>query len=214
MKNYLKKKVEEKVGELKTIHLLAEQGETSEVYKIETNQGIFLLKSSFNKKYRVWLAEEATILKKINELKQIPVPKYYGFIEGNCSSSLIMSFEKGTTLTTALKEAASVNDKKLLIKSFGKFIRNFHEKEPLNLLKQEPEWLERQLLKAQSYVDNRQTAGGQELLDQLKSKRPSSVKPTMIHGDCTTDNVLVIDDEVKFLICFFCYDIRDCSVNI
>lgn len=55
-------------------------------------------------------------------------------------------------------------------------------------------------MKAQSYVDHRQTSGTQELLSQLKSIKPSSVKQTMIHGDCTTDNVFVIDGEVKLFI--------------
>ena len=200
MKDNLKKKVEEKVGKIIAIHILAEQGETSEVCKIETIQNSFLLKSSFEKRYRMWLAEEAKVLEKINQIKQIPTPQYHGFIEEKDSSSLIMSFEKGTTLTTALREAISANEKKALLKSFGQFLHNFHEKEPVSILEQDSDWLESQLLKAQSYVDTGQTEGSQELLNQLKTKKPFSVKQTMIHGDCTTDNVFVIDGETQLFI--------------
>ena len=200
MKDNLKKKVEEKVGKINAIHPLAEQGGTSEVFRIETIYDSFLLKSSLKKKYRMWLAEEARVLEKIAEEKQIPIPQYHGFIEEQDSSNLIMSFEKGLTLTTALREASSVSEKKSLIKSFGQFLHNFHEKEPISKLEKDGDWLEIQLLKAQSYVDHEQTTGSQKLLNQLKAEKPSSLKQTMIHGDCTTDNVFVIDGEVKLFI--------------
>ncbi|WP_404466866.1 phosphotransferase family protein [Planococcus rifietoensis] len=200
MKDNLKKKVEEKVGKVNAIHKLAEQGGTSEVFRIETSQDSFLLKSSFKKKYRMWLAQEAKVLEKLDFEKRIPIPKYHGFIDEQDRSSLIMSFETGRTLTTALREASSVNEKNSLIKSFGQFLHNFHEKEPIIVLGQEGDWLKSQLAKAQSYVDHGQTAGSQELLNQLKNKKPSLVKQTMIHGDCTTDNVFVMDGEIKLFI--------------
>ena len=200
MKDDLKKKVEEKVGKIKAIHILAEQGWTSEVCKIETLQDSYLLKSSFKEKYRKWLAEEAKVLEKVNQVQQIPVPRYCGFIEEKESSSLIMSFEKGVTLTTALEEATTVTEKQSLVKSFGRFLNDFHESKPISVFEQESDWLENQLVKAQSYVDKGQTSGSQELLSQLKSKKPSSIKQTMIHGDCTTDNVFVIGGEVKLFI--------------
>lgn len=200
VKESLEIKAEEIIGKINEIYILAEQGGTSEVRRIETDQGSFLLKSSSEKRYRVWLAEEAKVLKKIHQGKQIPAPQFFGFIEGKDESSLIMSFEKGITLTAALREAASVEEKKSLIKNFGQFLRNLHEKEPISEFKQEGDWLENQLIKAQYYIDNGQTSGSQELLNQLKDKKPSSVKQTMIHGDCTTDNVFVIDGEVQLFI--------------
>lgn len=94
MKENIREKLEELVGKLIGNHALAEQGGTSEVSKIETSQGSFLLKSSSDKEYRVWLAEEAKVLEKINREKQIPTPQFHGFIEQKDSSNLIMSFEK------------------------------------------------------------------------------------------------------------------------
>lgn len=200
MKDDLKKKVEAKVGQIKTVNRLAEQGWTSEVCKIETLQDSYLLKSSSKEKYRKWLSEEANVLEKVNKVHEIPTPKYYGFIEEEDSSNLIMSFEKGVTLTTALKAATTVSEKQSLIKSFGHFLNDFHEKEPNIIFENEDDWLENQLVKAQSYVDNGQTSGSQTLLNQLKTEKPTSVKNTMIHGDCTTDNVFVLSGEVKLFI--------------
>jgi len=39
-----------------------------------------------------------------------------------------------------------------------------------------------------------------KLLESLILNRPLPVNQTMIHGDCTTDNVLVIDGEVSMFI--------------
>ncbi|MCU9614531.1 aminoglycoside phosphotransferase family protein [Caldibacillus lycopersici] len=200
MNDSLRGKIEEIIGKINTVDLLVEQGCTSEVRKIETIKGLYLLKSAFKEKYRMWLKEEARILENINIEKQIPVPDYYGFIEDDNSSNLIVSFENGTTLTTALREAKSLTERKSLIKSFGLFLHQFHEKEPIKVLEQKNDWLERQLVKAQYYVENGQTEGSKELLNQLIARKPFSVKQTMIHGDCTTDNVLVKNGEVKLFI--------------
>ncbi|WKA55982.1 phosphotransferase [Planococcus shixiaomingii] len=200
MKASLQTEIEKVVGKIIAVEVLGEQGCTSEVCKLETAQGSFLLKRSFEKRYRMWLAEEAKVLKKLMQEKGIPVPQYYGFIEESDSSSLIMSFENGMTLTAALTAAESIAEKKVLIKSFGEFLHKFHEQEPLRMLDEESDWLERQFGKAQSYVDNGETEGSQELLNHLKAHKPFSVKQTMIHGDCTTDNVFVQDGEVRLFI--------------
>lgn len=148
----------------------------------------------------MWLKEEAKVLVKINQEKQITVPDYYGFIEEKDSGNLIVSLENGTTLTAALREAKSLSERKSLIKSFGQFLHQFHEKKPIRILEQEINWLERQLVKAQYYVENGQTEGSQELLNQLIARKPFLVQQTMIHGDCTTDNVFVKNGEVKLFI--------------
>ena len=187
------------VGEIKSFIKLNEQGCTSEVHKIITENGCFLLKSSFKEKYKEWLKNEASMLKQLHNNNQIPVPKYYGFIESE-GAHLIMSFEEGITLTAAINQATSITEKRSLIMSFGQFLHQFHEKESLLFLNLENDWLEGQLVKAQSYVESGQADGAFELLDQLKSNKPISVQQTMIHGDCTTDNVLVVDGKVKLFI--------------
>ncbi|RLQ94614.1 aminoglycoside phosphotransferase family protein [Falsibacillus albus] len=200
MNDQLKGKIEKEIGEINKIELLAEQGWTSQVSKIVSVEGTYLLKSAFQEKYRTWLKEEAGILEKLSYEKEVPVPSYHGFIEEKDASHLFMSFENGRSLTAALRDAASTTEKRALVKSFGRFLQHYHEMEPIKLLEKEGEWLERQLILAQRYVESGQADGTMELLNQLKTQKPSSVKQTMIHGDCTTDNVFVIDREVQLFI--------------
>lgn len=186
------------VGELIMLDKLPEQGWTSEVSRIVTKSGTYLLKSAFKEKYRDWLRAEAMVLMSLADRSEIPVPTYKGFIEENERSHLIMSFENGITLTAALREAVTLSEKEWLIRSFGQFVQKLHEQDRVS--NREGDWLDSQLIKAQLYAEKGQSEGSLELLEQLKSCIPSDVKQTMIHGDCTTDNVLVIDGEVQMFI--------------
>ncbi|UTR15773.1 aminoglycoside phosphotransferase family protein [Salipaludibacillus sp. LMS25] len=56
--------------------------------------------------------------------------------------------------------------------------------------------------------------GGLQVLEQLKVNRPSPVKQTIIHGDCTTDNVLVINGEVKLFINIYAMTVGDTRYHI
>jgi len=200
MNSQLLENIESIIGKIKMINKLDEQGCTSIVRQINTTSGIYLLKSSFEYKYREWLKDEATVLEKLNYTQLIPVPHYYGFIEYENSSHLIMSFEKGITLTSALKKAKTLAEKKTLIQSFGLFLQQLHETKLIESMKQENNWLDEQLKKAKSYVDNGQTEASYQLLDSLNLNKPLPVKQTVIHGDCTTDNVLVFDGQVRLFI--------------
>lgn len=70
-----------------------------------TKSGTYLLKSSLKEKYREWLQAEAVVLEKLVSQSIIPVPHYYGFLEEQNSSHLIMSYEQGITLTTSIAQA-------------------------------------------------------------------------------------------------------------
>lgn len=196
----LLKKVEEIIGVTKTIIILDEQGCTSEVQKVTTNNGCYLLKSSFEKKYKEWLKDEALVLEKLNNQKKIPVPKFYGFVEEKLGSHLIMSFEDGLTLTSALGQAKSTTEKKSLIMSFGYFLQQLHETEEKESINQNLDWLSHRLVKAENYLEYGQTEGSLQLLEKLKLNKPFPIEQTVIHGDCTTDNVLVINGEVRLFI--------------
>ncbi|WP_064092175.1 phosphotransferase [Rossellomorea aquimaris] len=199
MNDKLKTKIQEVIGEVYSVTFLDEQGCTSEVRKLNTGKGLYLLKSSFKEKYRPWLESEAQLLEKLNH-KGMAVPHYYGFIKEKDSSHLLMSFEKGMTLTAALKAATSLSEKKTLIRSFGEFLHDFHEMNPLDSFEKKDDWLDDQLDKAKNYVENGQADGTIQLLEKLMSHKPLPVKQTMIHGDCTIDNVLVVDGKVKLFI--------------
>ncbi|MDP4552308.1 aminoglycoside phosphotransferase family protein [Alkalihalobacillus macyae] len=106
-----------------------------------------------------------------------------------------MSFEIGLTLTTALKKARNQHEKCTLIKSFGKLVCGLHETNPVGSLHSEKDWICEQLSKAERYLESGNTDGDLELLQKLKLNLPSRVQQTMIHGDCTTDNVMVLDGD-------------------
>lgn len=194
------KEVEKITGSVNTIKLLNEQGDTSKVQRITTNNGCYLLKSSFDERYRAWLKDEAQVLEKLNYQQTIPVPEYYGFIEGSSENHLVMSFEDGITLTSALGQAKSMTEKKSLIRGFGHFLQKLHEMERKELFNYNRDWLTGQLVKSERYLANGQTEGSLQLLQKLKLNKPLSVEQTIIHGDCTTDNVLVKDGEIRLFI--------------
>lgn len=200
MSTLLRKKIEAIVGEVKGISLLDYQGCTSEVRKLVTDSETYLIKSSFSERYRNWLKQEALVLRNLKNKHIIPVPKYYGYIEEVKNSHLIMSFEKGIPLTMALENSNSIGEKRLLIKSFGQLLQQLHESKIISSLITSENWLDYQLIRAESYLNSGDTDGTQELLNKLKTSIPNSVKQTIIHGDCTTDNVLVIDGKVQIFI--------------
>ncbi|MED4649273.1 aminoglycoside phosphotransferase APH(3') [Bacillus inaquosorum] len=200
MDKSLKAELESKIGAIKHMSLLKEQGSTSTVRKIVTVQDAFLLKSSSQQRYREWLMREALVLQKLMETRRLPVPVYYGFIQEQHSSHIVMSFEDGITLTSALRKAKADTEKKKLIKSFGQFLQRLHETEIVPSLQPEIDWLDLQIKRAGVYVKKRQAEGSAGLLKELGQHRPAPVQQTMIHGDCTTDNVLVKDGEVYLFI--------------
>jgi aminoglycoside phosphotransferase (APT) family kinase protein len=195
----LDKRLEEKIRTVITEpfsdQVLEEQGCTSEVRKLVTENQIYILKSSFENRYRKWLNTESEVLKNNQHL---PVPKYFGYFEEEESSHLLMSFEEGITLKKALSKAETSEEEKHLIRSFGRFLQQFHEGSKTATADQH--WLERQLIKAEHYLATGEADGTHELLEHLKQYRPKPVKQSLIHGDCTTDNVMVKDGEVYLLI--------------
>ncbi|PFG12338.1 phosphotransferase family protein [Bacillus sp. es.036] len=197
MEKEMKSKVEEIIGKIERMSLLQDQGCTSEVHQVVTEEGSYVLKSSYERKYREWLRNEAVVLEKLNTNTEIPMPSYYGYFEGKNSSHLIMSFEKGITLTTALREA-EMQEQLSLIKSFGQFLQRLHETTDTGF--QNNYWLAEQLKKAESYLETGHADGDLMLLQKITLDQPSSVQQTMIHGDCTTDNVMVINGKVSMFI--------------
>ena len=105
MKNTVLVKIEEVIGKVKAAVILDEQGCTSVVRRIVTEEKYYILKSAIQERYRLWLKEEAKVLEMLQE-DLIPIPKYHGFFDELDSSHLLMSLEDGITLTAALKSYA------------------------------------------------------------------------------------------------------------
>lgn len=188
------------LGKIVRVDRIAEQGCTSEVQKLYTHHDTYILKTSVKPRYREWLKAEAEVLERLSSQDIIPVPQFYRFIEEIERSHLLMSYEKGITLTAALKLANDNQEKKTLIKSFGHFLQKLHSTELIDYPNSSLNWLDSQLLKAEKYMVNGQTEGSKKLLEELKRNKPIPCEQTMIHGDCTTDNVLVVNGKVVVFI--------------
>ncbi|MCR2806672.1 phosphotransferase [Paenibacillus soyae] len=192
-------KLEQAAGKVRSIELQAEQGCTSQVRRVSTETGTYILKSATDSRYREWLRVEAERLRRNTGEALLPIPKFAAFHEETDGSHLLMSCEKGTTLTAALK-AAPPEEKKALLRSFGRFLHRFHERPPVESLAHDGDWLEERLAAARLYLERGQSEGDGKLLDELVRNRFAPVRQTMIHGDCTADNVMVHDGEVYLFI--------------
>ena len=192
MNQQLKGDIEQIIGPIHERSRLAEQGCTSEVSQVMTDKGSFLLKSSFQDKYREWLRTEADVLERLRG-EEVPVPRYQGFIEYKDSSHLLMSFEEGVSLSAALENAKSDGARKSLIRAFGRFLLDLHQMK-VPSLDSSSVWLDEQLVKAENYAKRGEADGSLEHLQKLKEDKPAPVRQTMIHGDCNTDNILVLEN--------------------
>ncbi len=198
----MQREMEERIGAIRSTDRLEEQGGTSEVTRLVTGQGVYLLKSATDHRYRKWLAEEAKALKAYGGRPGVPLPRYAGYFESADGSHLLMTFEPGITLTAALRNAGTPEEKEKLIRSFGRLLQKLHKLpwEAVEPDHSEPEadsgdWLSGRLERAGDYVGQGVTEGSPDLLVRLERNRPASVRSALIHGDCTTDNVLVSGGE-------------------
>lgn len=189
-----RKKIENELGVVDKIELLPEQGSTSEVYKIIIANQTYVLKLSTDFRYRQWLKQEAEVMKKY-EGCELPIPTCYLFFEEGNISYLVMSYYEGQSLTKALQEGSLVEQQRL-IKEFGVLLRSLHE----YVCEGTNDWLQQQLNLSQVYLDTGTLIGLQDLLNQLREKAPAPIVSSLIHGDCTTDNVLVVDGKVCYFI--------------
>jgi aminoglycoside 3'-phosphotransferase-2 len=192
----IRTRLEEVIGSIRNVSVPEEQGCTSLVRRIETAEGSYVLKSASHPKYREWVKKEAHIMRLLALEPEMPVPHFLTFVDDKEESHLLMSLEDGITLTTALRLAAGPIERRGLIRSFGRFLQNFHNRESAACLQQEGEWLDRQLKQARMYAESGQSDGTLDLLERLEADRPNPVTQALIHGDCNTDNVLVRDGEV------------------
>ena len=191
---------EEIIGEVKRLDFPLKQGATSEVVFIQASIGHFVCKTATNPLYRTWLAKEADNLQILSRYSTIPTPKLFRFIESDSESHLLMSLEKGLPLREVLKNSHSKAERLALLTSFGQLLKELHEVEIVSEMKMEQPWLERQLEIATYNLANYPVDGDEELLGKLKVNRPDSIVQTMIHGDCTIDNVLVTQGKVHMFI--------------
>ncbi|WP_409296851.1 phosphotransferase family protein [Peribacillus sp. SCS-26] len=193
-------RLEEWTGGVYGIEVLSNQGWTSAVRKISGGRGTFLLKSCYEERYRDWLRNEAEVLRSLRDCAAIPVPGYFGFFEEEDASHLLMSFEPGITLREAQLREQTAEGEYRLIKSCGAFLQKLHEQEHPPFFPAGEKWLDKQLQRAAGYLKSGGIDGTAALLEKLEFERPAVVRQTIIHGDCTVDNVLVVNGEVVMFI--------------
>lgn len=183
-------RIEQLTGDIEYIEQLGEQGGTSIVYRIEAKKGSYLLKSTTEARYQEWLAEEAIVLEEWMQREPGFLPEYIGFFKTEQQSHLLMQWRDGMTLTTALRQATS-EQRIQLWQAFGTYLFQFHQRTTGGTSQ---EWLTERLMIAERYVASAWTSGTLDLLKRLKSIRPNPIAASWIHGDCTTDNLMVATD--------------------
>lgn len=191
--------IEKSTGRIHHIDLLGDQGWTSTVHKVSSENGLFILKSSSTEKYREWLKTEAEVLEKLKDQKEIPVPGFINYIEEKDHNHLVMTYEKGITLTKALRDAGSHDEKKQLMKSFGGLLKRLHETKS-TYFNWNVNWIEGELQRAERYLETGECDGDRALFEKLKANPLTEISETVIHGDCTTDNVMVAEGKVSLFI--------------
>lgn len=108
-----------------------------------------------------------------------------------------MDHLEGISLRQYLASDPDRMNRERAIASFGHSLKQAHEYPcPMEWRQSDQDWLDSMLIKAANNLAHYSVDGTEELLSSLRKNRPSSVQPTLIHGDFTMDNVIVRDGEV------------------
>lgn len=187
------------IGDINNISF-PKQGCTSSVGIVNSKKGRFVLKKCVHELYRKWLSQESKVLQLLNNTS-LRIPKYYQFIEDINASWLLMGIIEGETIRSVFLKGISKECKEEIIYNYGRTLRELHKTNcPKELTLNGQVWLERKLIEAEFNLNRYEVDGTQELLNELKIKRPERTNQTLIHGDFTIDNVLVEGTEIVGII--------------
>lgn len=177
------------------------QGHTSDVGIVECGEGRFVIKRSKGELYGSWLMREAHVLKKLRSTN-LPVPDIYRIVEQKEENQAwtLMRYAEGETLRQALQREKRTDTKHELIFHFGAALSRIHSTHCPDELRGDSDWLEDRVSCAEYNLEHFSIDGTGDLLQFLKSNKPSPVPNTLIHGDFTIDNVLVVDGIVTSII--------------
>ncbi|MGX9807558.1 aminoglycoside phosphotransferase family protein [Exiguobacterium acetylicum] len=179
--------IKQLTGDIEHVEKLSEQGGTSTVYRVETKTEKYLLKTATKARYQEWLTEEAIVLEEWMQREPGFLPEYVGFLKAEQHTHLLMGWREGITLTRALRQATNTQRIRLW-KDFGEYLFQFHQRMTVGT---SSDWLTERIMTAERYVASDWTSGTMDLLNRLKSSCPNPIAASWIHGDCTTDNLLV-----------------------
>ncbi|GGH49376.1 hypothetical protein GCM10008014_13800 [Paenibacillus silvae] len=191
----------ELIGNVKQI-TIPRQGHTSSVTILHTSSHSYVIKKTEHELYNEWLADEYKALKHLEETA-LPVSTAHSFFADQNARWLLMDYMEGVTLRRFLIDNSDQKQRDKAIASFGRCLKQLHECScPMDWQHKHTEhtWLDTMISKAEYNLANFAVDGNAGLLTYLKENRPGWVEPTLIHGDFTTDNVLVRDGQITGVI--------------
>ncbi|GKV55189.1 hypothetical protein NCCP2222_11360 [Sporosarcina sp. NCCP-2222] len=175
------------------------QGHTSDVGIVDGEKGPYIIKRAKEELFRFWLLREEYVLRNLMG-SGLPVPIVFGSTTTPDGQWLVLEVLEGEPIRSALSRETDDMQRRSLLVQFGQLLARLHATPCPRGLKEDGDWLERQLETSAYNLLHYQTDGTAELLEQLKASRPQAVEQTLIHGDCTVDNVLVANGKVTGLI--------------
>ncbi|OQA20122.1 MAG: Aminoglycoside 3'-phosphotransferase [Chloroflexi bacterium ADurb.Bin360] len=195
--------IREWLGEITNLVAPA-QGCTSRLAVIEAERGMFVLKQSADPLFARWLAREQQVLHWLVQTV-LPVPRPRLFVEDGGGMWLLMDYLPGESMTETLSRAPG-GTRTSLMHNFGAVLAAIHATPPPPgmPLQTAAEWLDAALETGAMHLrDFRNLYNDPELPDllaRLRQEQPATVPATLIHGDFTTDNVLVAEGRITGVI--------------
>lgn len=198
--------VKELIGPIRRIEIPG-QGATSEVVIVQGDHGEFVVKRAAQPPFDQWLRRESQVLAALRG-SGLAVPEVYLYLEqgtgtngnqragGRCAW-LVMQRLPGLPLRSRLRDEPDPAVRRRLLEAFGQAVRTVHAAVPPASLAAEGPWLDVTLERARWHLEHFPVDGTEELLEHLRAHRPRPVPATLIHGDCTMDNVLVDGERIS-----------------
>jgi len=174
------------------------QGDTSVVAIADTTNGKYVVKRSYGEQFSSWLKQEYRVLKELDQAAFL-MPKPLAFVQRETAegleSWLVMSYLPGEPLIVAIGNETDQDGRLSILRAFGNSLAAIHG-HPVPSELRNNGILERAEYNFLHYA----TEGSAELLAQLKQYRPLPIPFTLIHGDFTVDNVLILEGKVTGII--------------
>ncbi|WP_246070454.1 phosphotransferase family protein [Paenibacillus kobensis] len=177
------------------------QGHTSDVGIIACDTGLYVLKRTKGRQYSEWLRKERSILTYVSRTS-LRVPQVYHYSEheeedGGIQAWLLMEYLQGESIRKILTDENDPAIRYNVFLNYGRSLRELHSTPcPAELMSGEL-WLDHMLNQAEHNVKHYKVDGTPELLNKLRNKKPNEMQQTLIHGDCTIDNVLVHEGAIS-----------------
>jgi aminoglycoside phosphotransferase (APT) family kinase protein len=181
-----------------------QQGCTSDSAIAESEHGTYLIKRSRGPQFSAWLAQEYRVLAAL-AASPLPVPRPHHFLRRSTPSGaeawLVMDCLPGASLRTVLQGNQAAATRSHLLRAFGQVLAAIHAAPaPPNLTQVDRPWLDRMLDTAAHNLAHYHVDGSPDLLERLQGSRPADVPATLIHGDFTLDNVLIVGNAISGVI--------------